>query len=109
MIQEESASEDLKVEISKWRNHYISVLDNNLRIDLRDIEVTANYFAEWQKQQMIKNAVLETKVIIDSDGDGIETPYEEWFTLENTEIPCIPDNLGLKEGDKVKIIIVKTE
>lgn len=47
----EPASKDLEEEISKWRNHYISVLDNNLRIDLRDIEVTANHFAEWQKQR----------------------------------------------------------
>jgi hypothetical protein len=63
--------------------------------------------AEWQKQQMIKDVVLETKVMMDCD--GIETPYEEWLTLENTEIPYIPDNLGLKEGDKVKIIIVKEQ
>ena len=84
--------------------------------------------AEWQKQQMkealqteyekgrfdmreemLKNTVLETKVMMDCDGDGIETPYEEWLTLENTEILYIPDNLGLKEGDKVKIIIIKSE
>lgn len=26
-------NDDLKKEISKWRNHYISILDNNLRID----------------------------------------------------------------------------
>lgn len=38
-----------------------------------------------------------------------EFNLSEWLTLENTEIPYIPNNLGLKEGDKVKIIIVKTE
>ena len=84
--------------------------------------------AEWQKdkmkealqteyekgrfdmmEEMMKNIVLETKVIMDFDGDGIETPYEEWITLENTEIPYIPEELGLKEGDNVKIIIVKEE
>lgn len=61
------------------------------------------------REEMMKNTVLETKVMMDSDGDGIETPYEEWLTLENTEIPYIPDNLGLKDGDKVKILIVKEE
>lgn len=84
--------------------------------------------AEWQKQhmkealqteyekgrfdmmeEMMKNTVLETKVMMDCDGDGIETPYEEWLTLENTEILYIPEELGLKDGDKVKIIIVKDE
>ena len=65
--------------------------------------------AEWQKQQMMKNTVLETKVMMDCDGDGIETPYEEWLTLENTEILSLPDNIGLKDGDKVKIIIIKED
>ena len=59
------------------------------------------------RQEMMKNVVLETKVMKDNDGDGIDTPYEEWLTLEDTEIPFIPDNIGLKDGDKVKILIIK--
>ena len=62
---------------------------------------------EKMKQEMMKNVVLETKVMKDNDGDGIDTPYEEWLTLEDTEIPFIPDNIGLKDGDKVKVIIIK--
>ena len=58
-------------------------------------------------EEAMKNVVLETKVMKDSDGDGIDTPYEEWLTLEDTEIPFIPDNIGLKDGDKVKVIIIK--
>lgn len=54
-----SREEDLKEEISKWRNHYISVLDNNFRIDLRDVEVIAKHFAEWQKEKM--NDALQTE------------------------------------------------
>jgi len=104
---------DLEEEIKKWIRHYINVLDNNLTIDLRDIDVVARHFAKWQKkkdqEEMLKGAVLETKVMMDCDGDGIDTPYEEWLTLENTEIPFIPNNFGLKEGDKVKIIIVKED
>lgn len=61
------------------------------------------------REEMMKNTVLETKVMMDSDGDGIETPYEEWLTLENTEILSLHDNLGLKDGDRVKILIVKDD
>ena len=64
---------------------------------------------EWMKKEILKNVVLETKVMEDSDGDGIETPYEKWLTLENTEIPFIPENIGLKDGDKIKIIVFKDE
>ena len=31
--------------------------------------------AHWQHEQMMKNAVMETTVMVDCDGDGIETPY----------------------------------
>jgi hypothetical protein len=62
---------------------------------------------EWQKQQMMKNVVLETEVLMDCDGDGIETPYEEWLTLEDTEIPYVPD--GFKDGDIVKVILIKED
>jgi hypothetical protein len=65
--------------------------------------------ANWQKEQMLKNVVLETVVMKDDDGDGIETPYEEWLTLENTEIPSLPENIDLKDGDKVKILIIKED
>lgn len=65
--------------------------------------------ANWQKQQLMKNVVLETEVLRDSDGDGVDTPYESWLTLANTEIPDLPESLGLEEGDKVKILIVKSE
>ncbi len=65
--------------------------------------------ANWQREQMLKNVVLETVVMKDDDGDGVETPYEEWLTLENTEIPSLPENIDLKDGDKVKILIIKEE
>lgn len=66
--------------------------------------------AKWQREQMLKKCVvLETVVMKDCDGDGIETPYAEWLTLENTEIPSLPDNIDLEEGDKVKLIIIKED
>ncbi len=65
--------------------------------------------AKWQKRKMMKDIVLETKVVKDGDGDGIEYPFQEWLTLEQTEITSIPDHIGLQEGDKVKIIIIKED
>lgn len=97
-LPEEHVSEDLKKEISKWRNHYISVLDNNLRIDLRDIEVTANHFAEWQKQQMMKDAVEGTVV---SKERSTMPPFQ-------TKCKIVADRVAIdaEEGDKVTIIVI---
>ncbi|MDY6287973.1 MAG: hypothetical protein SPM02_00830 [Bacteroidales bacterium] len=64
--------------------------------------------ANWQKEQMMKGFCHETKVYRDEEGDGIDTPIESWLALENNEITNLP-NIGLKEGDKVKVIIVKED
>lgn len=62
--------------------------------------------ADWQKEQMMKGFCYETKVYRDEEGDGIDTPIESWLALENNEITNLP-NIGLKDGDNVKVIIVK--
>ena len=72
-------------------------------------ELIAPFVAGAAKEEFMKNVVLETEVLRDSDGDGVDTPYESWLTLADTEIPELPESLGLKEGDKVKILIVKSE
>jgi hypothetical protein len=64
--------------------------------------------AKWQKEQMMKGFCYETKVYRDEEGDGIDTPIESWLALENNEITNLP-NIGLKDGDKVKVIIVKED
>ena len=64
--------------------------------------------ADWQKEQMMKGLCYETKVYRDEEGDGIDTPIESWLALENNEITNLP-NIGLKDGDKVKVIIVKED
>lgn len=46
--------------------------------------------AKWQREQMLKNCVVLETVVI-------------------TEIPSSPDNINLKEGDKVKLIIIKED
>lgn len=72
-------------------------------------EFIAPFVAEAAKEEFMKNAVLETEVLRDSDGDGVDTPYESWLTLANTDIPELPESLGFNDGDKVKILIVKSE
>jgi hypothetical protein len=64
--------------------------------------------ALWQKEQMMKGLCYETKVYRDEEGDGIDTPIESWLALENNEITNLP-NIGLKDGDKVKILIIKED
>lgn len=74
-------------------------------------ECTAAVFkdgAQWQKEQMMKGLCYETKVYRDEEGDGIDTPIESWLALENNEIRNLP-NIGLEDGDKVKVIIVKED
>lgn len=66
--------------------------------------------AEWQKEQMMKGLCFETKVYLESDGCAEDFNESEWLDLENTEITELPvDALGLKAGDKVKVIIVKED
>lgn len=60
------------------------------------------------KEQMMKGLCFETKVYLESDGCAEDFNESEWLDLENTEITELPvDALGLKAGDKVKVIIVK--
>ena len=42
---------ELDFEINKWRNHYIEVKRLGCDLDLRDIEIVARHFAEWQRNQ----------------------------------------------------------
>ena len=120
-LNKESSSEDLAKEISKWRNHYISVLDNNLRIDLRDIEVIANHFAEWQLSQM--KEILRTeyeKGRFDMREEMMKDALDGCVTLivksdTSSRNLFISTQQLYKElqkyddGDKVKIIIFKPE
>ena len=95
-IKEEFTSDELTSEIQRWREHYIKVKEYGLQIDLRDVEAIANHFANWQKQQMKKDAV-ETIVKGYVNGKGI---YIE------TDIPF---GIDVNESDKVKLIIIKEE
>lgn len=92
------SSEDLEEEMIRWHKEHFG--------NKRDWEKTSGeyltkksqldiacHFAEWQKQQIMKNAVDAT--ILDIDAQTIE------FGLWPEKL------LNIKEGDKVKIIIIK--
>lgn len=98
-------SEDLKKEISKWRNHYISVLDSNLRIDLRDIEVTANHFAEWQKQQMYKLLVEQITLNYNSGYEKGLRDKEEEILKDAIDFFYMQINGGDMEIKDIKVFI----
>lgn len=61
-----------------------------------------------QKEHMMKGLCFETKVYLESDGCAEDFNESEWLDLEKTEITELPvDALGLKAGDKVKVIVIK--
>ena len=106
----EYPSEDLKKEIELWIEKEITGVNPIYTTGAVGciIENTARHFADWQKEQMMKGFCYETTVYRDEEGDGIDTPIESWLALENNEITNLP-NIGLKDGDKVKVIIVKED
>lgn len=97
----EQPSEELEEEIKR---KYES--DNALMMPIKDFRKLILHFTNWQKEQMMKGLCYETKVYRDEEGDGIDTPIESWLALENNEITNLP-NIGLKDGDNVKVIIAK--
>ena len=86
---EEAVSEDLEKEIIRWED---SFKHNPASMGYKE---TARHFANWQKQQMMKDAV-------DGTLDMMSFPLHMWVELSR------PIDGG-KDGDKVKIITVKED
>ena len=89
--QEEHESDEFEKEVERWRKE--KGADN-----IRYYEC-ARHFADWQKQQMMKDAV-DAKVTGAGSREGSILLAAEFFA-ENVPV-C-------KYGDKVKLIIVKEE
>lgn len=90
-LTEEPVSEDL----GDYAKEVLSWEDSHEDWDRLIIRRTAHHFAEWQKQQLMKDAIEYT--ILDQNE-------------LSTEVATFPPNQGLgkiREGDSVKIIIVK--
>lgn len=91
-LQEESVSEDLEKEISNnWETGY------ELGIGFSQYADVAHHFANWQKNQIMKDAV---ETIIDSKPND----YGEFIPIIHVKLDS-----SYKEGEKVKLIIVKEE
>ena len=69
-----------------------------------EVTVTAQHFAEWQKEQMMKNCLYETEVMMHT-----RLQNTEYLILSNRMLPHIPISFGLNVGDKVKILIIKED
>ena len=102
-LPSEQPSKELEVEINL---EYKS--NNALMMPIGDFRKLIHHFTDWQKEQMMKGFCFETRVYQDCDVDSIESPFQTWLELEQNEITALP-NIGLKEGDKVKILIIKED
>lgn len=117
--EEEPASKDLEEEIKKMQSHY----NQYAPLYASDIEHIARHFAGWQKVKDEKWLQDNYKKIYNNGldegfGDGRDS-MEEDMMKDVVEIPLhqwLPALLydkmiekGFKDGDMVKLIIVKEE
>ena len=106
----EQPSEDLKKYASRAGFDYVDDIDSKYPGHIwNDHDVEFAYRdgiiegAEWQKEQMLKEAV-EGKVV-----ELGETYKDLSISVKAKELNEVLQPLGLKDGDKVKIVIVKED
>ena len=98
-----SANSDLESEIEIIRKYYFINSDfDKAELDGRTISNIARHFANWQKQQIMKDA-MEGVITFDYYGDGDKT-----YGCVAHDSFCLEDR-GLRDCDKVKIIVVKED
>ena len=92
-VPKEPVSEDLESEFERvWNKELSGKIDTEAALKI------AYHFADWQKQQLMKDAV-EASIIDYSD-----------LVKEKGSCLLLPDNLnGFKDGDKVRMIIIKED
>jgi len=87
------------------------VLTSNGEFDITSVRKliidACKHGAQWQKEKMMKDVVLETTVIREMDGDAEDFNEVECAYYENPEIIKVPE--WAQNGDKVKVIIIKSE
>ena len=108
---QEPASEDLEKEIDDYTNSNFSECEDGVLISdaylmeltLLDVAPMARHFAQWQREQMMKDAVIIEDELVMCYNNGEPTglsPYKEWW-----ETPEVQNKF--KDGDKVNVIIIK--
>lgn len=94
---QEEPDKSLEEEITRYGQEEMPVV---LESDLNDI---ARHFAKWQKEQMMKDAYVESLIVEDGR-----------IELEGDPLPCLNPIILLpypqfKPGDKAKLIIIKED
>lgn len=114
-IFKEPASEDLEKELKHYCNDYYNcdypkqLEEENCSGVMPHIVSAAKHFAQWQKEQMMKDAVegMVCGKVIDHINVRVEG-YNALTPSNITHIPCERKNFHkFKIGDKVKVIIIK--
>lgn len=85
------ASEDLEQEIDRFFN------TEGIPVTVGALRDTARHFAQWQKEQMMRDAIDAAIVEVTVGRTGSDLDL----------LISIPESLGLKDGDEVKVIINK--
>ena len=95
-LQEEPVSKELTAEIKSWLKQWS---ENEMEWSREDIWDTAEHFANWQKEQLMKGA--EECYIR-------RNRYTKKNVLNGFDVTC--DAIQrLKGGDKVKVIVIKED
>jgi hypothetical protein len=95
-MEEESVSEDLEKEIINYIG-FPQEVDEDISTTM--MRKAARHFANWQKEQMMKDAV-DVKVKVDAGGYPYIDRVIELYDYEK-DIPLA------KAGDKVKLLVLK--
>lgn len=96
--EKEPVSEDLEQAIDNYLATYWG--GEKEKQDWPFLKKMAIHFANWQREQIIKNSI---EVKVKSDKDGFYTT-ETWDEMNE-----LLQKIGAKEGDKVHISIIKQE
>lgn len=97
-IPEDAGCNDLDEEIVNWCNHG----DLGIDFDYEAIRNTAHRFANWQKQQMMKDA-LDCSIIMHPNDRFAN------YSVSAYVPPLHPASTYISNGEKVKIIIIREE
>lgn len=96
-MEEESVSEDLEKEIINYIG-FPQEVDEDISTTM--MRKAARYFANWQKEQMMKDAV---------EGTVEEPECLLWRIISDDLEGLFVVNNNLHDGDRVKIIIIKMD
>ena len=111
-LQQEQPDKSLEEEIETWIPAHISIrTDETLPINPTELaeickewgKCVARHFAEWQKEQMLKDAI---HYVVQDDLDSHGASYNIPFIRIGT-VALKPKGIGV--GDKVKVIVLKEE